>query len=169
MKTTVVPAQITTVEDRIAGSLTLVQILLLIIPMVIGVLIYSSFGPKMHASTLKIVLIVMQALFFGILAIRYQGKILGDWLIVILRFRARPRQYIYTKKDLSHRQIVIEKPENDSKTEQAKETMQIAEIEELSLLEQLKVKKIMESENLSVSFKVSKKGGFDVSLKEIKG
>jgi hypothetical protein len=36
MRTRVIPAQITTVEDRIAGNLNLTQILLLMIPVILG-------------------------------------------------------------------------------------------------------------------------------------
>lgn len=99
MKTVVVPAQITTVEDKIAGNLTLPQIVLLVFSLVVGAGIYAAIFPKLHFNAVKIVLIGMEFSFFGGLALRYNGKILGEWLVIYLRFRSRPRRYIYTKND----------------------------------------------------------------------
>ena len=41
MRTTVIPAQITTVEDKIAGSLNLTQILILMIPVFWATIVYA--------------------------------------------------------------------------------------------------------------------------------
>lgn len=46
MKTTVVPAQITTVEDKIAGSLTFTQIIMLVIPLLTSTAIYVLILPS---------------------------------------------------------------------------------------------------------------------------
>ena len=168
MKTTVVPAQITTVEDRIAGSLTLAQIVLLVISMIIGAGIYAIVMPKMHFGSIKIALILIEFIFFGGLALRFNGKILGDWLIIYLRYSARPRQYIFTKNDLIHRDIVIEE---ESKTVVAKNPKIAATEKQLgaiSLKEQIKFDQIFSRDNLSVSFKMSKKGGVDVYLEQAK-
>jgi len=45
MKTTTVPAQVTTVEDRLAGNLSLTQLLLLVCPVFVSCLIYVVFPP----------------------------------------------------------------------------------------------------------------------------
>ena len=168
MKTTVVPAQITTVEDRIAGSLTFPQIILMVIALVIGAGIYGMMMPKLHLGGIKLSLIIIECAFFGGLALRFSGKILGDWLIIYLRYSVRPRRYIFTKNDLIHREIVIEE---ESETIVSKRS-EIATAEKqaggISLKEQIKFDRIFNRDDLSVSFKMSKKGGVDVHLEQAK-
>jgi len=167
MKTTVVPAQITTVEDRIAGSLTLPQIVLMVMAMVIGSVIYAVVMPKMHLGTIKMTLIAIEILFFGGLSLRFNGKIVGEWLVVYLRFKSRPRKYVFTKNDPSHREIILETDEmkvNEQKNIEAEESAK--EEKPLSLMEELNMQKIYYADSLSVSFKPSKKGGLDVTLKK---
>jgi len=166
MKTTVVPAQITTVEDRIAGSLTFPQIILLVMALVVGAAIYGMMPPKLHLGSIKLILIIIQFAFFGTLALRFNGKIVGDWLIIYLRYSARPRRYIFTKNDLIHRDIIIEK-EDPAIAHTKKEIANVSKQSKvLSLKEQIKIDQIFASGDMSVSFKMSKKGGLDVSLKK---
>lgn len=169
MRTTVVPAQITTVEDRVAGNFTFIQIVLLVIPMVIGAIIYASFAPKLRINPLKISLIATEAMIFGILAIRWGGKIIADWLIIYLRYSARPRRYIFTKNDLIHRDIVIEKEETVVITKSQDKEKVPNRSKLLSLKEQIKIDQLLGDEAMSISFKFSEKGGVDVSLKQIEG
>jgi len=168
MKTTVVPAQITTVEDRIAGSLTLAQIVLLVISMIIGAGIYAIVIPKMHFGSIKIALILIEFIFFGGLALRFNGKILGDWLIIYLRYSVRPRRYIFTKNDLIHRDIVIEEESQTIISKNPEITTAEKQLGGISLKEQIKFDQIFNRDNLSVSFKMSKKGGVDVRLEQAK-
>ena len=168
MKTTVVPAQITTVEDRIAGNLTLPQIVLLVISLVIGALIYAIVMPKMHLGTIKVTLIIIQFIFLGGLALRFNGKIVGEWLVIYLRFNSRPRRYIFTKNDITHREVIVEKEIKTETNRQAQNT-EIKKIDKpLTLLEELHIGKIFDNSDLSISFKPSKKGGLDVQLKKAK-
>lgn len=168
MKTTVVPAQITTVEDRIAGNLTLPQIVLLIIPLLISTVIYACLPVKMHFNLTKYILIGWQFLFFGLLAVRFRGKIVADWLVIYSRFKLRPRQYIFTKNDLTGRdiEIVISKESlvEETQSEEKPQTVPVL----LSLKEKIKIDRLMANPAFSISFKLGKKGGFDVSLKPVK-
>jgi len=167
MKTTVVPAQITTVEDRIAGNLTLPQIVLLIVPLLIGTAIYITIPLRMHFNITKLVLIGFQIIFFGFLAVRFRGKIIADWAVICLRFKLRPRRYIFTKNDITGREIetmVIQESLVEAKPEQKPEAAPVI----LSLREKIKVDRLLENPSFSVSFKLAKKGGFDVSLKPVK-
>src|SRR5665213_3181374 len=93
MKVTVVPAQVTTVEDRIAGRLGLSQIMLLITPIFVGSALYAVLPPLMNSSPYKLVIIITIMLICSSLAIRIKGKILLLWLIVVLRYRLRPSYY----------------------------------------------------------------------------
>ncbi len=167
MKTTVVPAQITTVEDRIAGSFTLQQIVLLVFSMIVGLGIYAMLAPKMHLSQIKLVLILLQFSFLGGLALRINGKIVADWLIVFLRFKARPRQYIFTKNDPIYREIIEEKENVTIPVERTQNKMTEKDKQEsLTLVESINIDKIFDNDSLSISFKPSKKGGVDVILKQ---
>ena len=169
MKTTVVPAQITTVEDKIAGSLTMPQIVLLVISLITGSAIYAVVAPKMHLGSIKGSLILVQFMFFGGLAIRFNGKILGEWLVIYLRFRSRPKQYVFTKNDLAGREIpsgqeyLHQKQENSEKAVGVKRPSK-----PLTLIEELNLKKVFENDSFTISFKPSRKGGLNVNLKQKK-
>jgi len=168
MKTTVVPAQITTVEDKIAGALTLPQIVLLVIPMVFGALIYASILPKMHFNSIKMAILMTEFIFFGGMAVRINGKILGDWLIIFLRYSLRPRRYISTKEDLIHREIALDNEKQIIVSEKKPLKKEFKAKDPLSLKEELSIEKIFDNDELSVSIKPSKKGGLSVSFKPIK-
>lgn len=161
MKSTVVPAQITTVEDKIAGSLNFIQIILLVFSLIIGTAFYGLIPPKLHLSSPKIALMIIQFAIFGTLALRYQGKILADWLVIILRFKARPRIYIYTKNDVGSREILGEpthaETENSTKTNIIKTKHKKRQ--------QVEYPEFANSEAI-VSIKASKKGGLDVVYRE---
>ena len=167
MKTTVVPAQITTVEDRVAGSFTLIQITLLTIPLVLGSAIFAVLMPRMHSSPIKSVLIISQLLFFCLLALRIGGKIVAEWLVVYLNYSLRPRRYVFSKNDPIYRDIIIEKVE----TEKAKSAEKNQTEPKRSLTptfgNQLKFDRLFQSKSLSVSFKLAEKGGVDVSLQQV--
>ncbi len=167
MRTTVVPAQITTVEDRIAGNLTFVQILLLIAAMLIGASLYRVVSPRLHFNPLKLTLISLQFIFLSVLALRIQGKIVADWLILLLRFNARPRMYVFTKNDTTTRDIVVEEPKKAIKPV-AIERKPLVSIPSLSLLELDQVDTLLENPSLTVRFALAKKGGIDVSFTPVK-
>ena len=167
MRTTVVPAQITTVEDRIAGNLTFTQIVLLIIPLILGTAIYICIPAKMHVGIFKGILLGLQFALFGGLAIRFRGRILADWLIIYLRFKMRPRRYVFMKNDLTSREVekALPRKEKVSATLEIKESVKSPQV---SISENMKVDRIFENPKVSVSFKLAKKGGLDVALKPVK-
>ncbi len=166
MKTTIVPAQITTVEDRIAGNLTFPQIILLVISLIAGAGIYGGVGPALHLSDLKLALIILQFIIFGTLSLRISGKIVADWLIIYLRFKSRPKRYIFTKNDPAGRDIIIEKDESVELVTEQTIDLKLKQVSPLTLPEQIKLDQLFTSEATSVSFKLSKKGGVDVCFKQ---
>ncbi len=167
MRTTVVPAQITSVEDRIAGNFTFAQILLLIAALLVGTGVYVGIAPRTDLTPLKSILVVIQFLFFGGLAIRYNGKILAQWLVVYFAFYRRPRFYIFTKNDPIHRNVVL--PEAPKKELAIPATTKLEQVRpHLSFAEQMRVDQLLESDSLTLSFELAKKGGIDVSLVPIK-
>jgi len=161
MKSTVVPAQITTVEDRIAGSLTFIQIILLVFSLIIGTAFYGLISPKLHLSTIKTVLMTLQFVIFGTLALRYKGRILADWLVIYLRYKARPRVYIYTKNDSLSREPLI----SIIPAMEEKQKVKVA-VKKKSKKNITADYPIFENSGSIVSIKPSKKGGLDVVYRE---
>lgn len=104
MKLTVVPAQVTTVEDRIIGSLGFSQIILLVVPIFVSAGIFALFPPLMSTAPYKYVLMTVLVLVFGLLAVRIRGKIVAAWLTTILRFNFRPKYYVFNKNTSSCRE-----------------------------------------------------------------
>lgn len=104
MKTTVVPAQVTTVEDKIAGNLSFTQLLLLVTPVFLGGAVFVLFPPLFRFSYLKLLICAILAILCMTLAIRIKGKILLQWLLVISQYLVRPRLYLFNKNDLYLRQ-----------------------------------------------------------------
>ncbi|MGI6103187.1 MAG: PrgI family protein [Patescibacteria group bacterium] len=117
MRTTIVPAQVTTVEDRVAGNLTIAQLLILMAGFGLMTLVYLFMAPKYHFSPTKIVSLAVIALTFGPLAIRIFDKIVAEWLVLLVRYALRPRRYVFTKSDRAAEtdSTIAEAPESDPK------------------------------------------------------
>ncbi len=167
MKTTVVPAQITTVEDRIAGNFTFAQIFLMIVALILGTVLYVVIPPRMHLGSFKLVLIILQFIIFGGLSIRINGKIVAEWLAVFSRYSKRPRRYIFTKNDEAGReQIVTAKKHAVAAEEPKKKAREI--LPDIPLQDQSRVSDLLANPSLTLSFELAKKGGIDVSITPIK-
>lgn len=164
MKTTVVPAQITTVEDRIAGNLNFPQIILLVFSLIIGAAIYAVFPPNIHLSAAKIVLIVLQFAVFGGLAIRYNGKILAEWLTIYMRYHFRPRIYIFSKNDCVEREVIM--PEIEKTAAKPVIAAKVAR-KNKEVADQIDGRSLIDESAFAMSIRPSKKGGMDVVLREL--
>lgn len=108
MRTTVIPAQVTTVEDTIAGNLTLTQIMLLIAPVLLSTAIYAVLPEKMVLSAYKIPLIIVTSFIFISLSLRIRGRLVLHWLMVLSSFLLRPHIYLFNKNTLFSRPMVIQ-------------------------------------------------------------
>lgn len=107
MRTTIIPAQITTVEDKIAGSLNMTQILILMFPVLWTALVYILFIPTMKLAPYKLGLIGIVILICLVLVIRIKDKIVAEWLGVVLRYQFRPKYWLYNKNDITNRIIDV--------------------------------------------------------------
>lgn len=113
MKMTVVPAQVTTVEDRIIGNLGFSQIVLLVIPMFIAAGVFVLLPPFLGGAVYKYIVMGVVAMVFCILSIRIKGKILASWFITILRYNVRPKYYVFDKNTENLRENYPVKKEQD--------------------------------------------------------
>ena len=107
MRTTIIPAQITTVEDKVAGSLNMNQVLILMTPILWTAIVYILLMPSMKLTSLKLVLIIISTTISGILALRIKDKIVAEWLGVLLKYRLRPKYWLYNKNDITNRIVDI--------------------------------------------------------------
>jgi hypothetical protein len=165
MKTAVLPAQITTVEDRITANLSLKQIILMITPVIMSGFIYFVLPPFSRLTAYKVVLSCLVMIIFSGLAYRLSGKIILDWLITRGRYSLRPRIYVYQKD------VIFDDNEGENKStgsniketrHQSKTTKRIhINYDQLAQLQAL-----VHENNSHMVFKTSKKGGLNVSVSQ---
>lgn len=165
---TVVPAQVTTVEDRIIGNLGFSQILLLVIPIFISAGIFAIVPPFMGSTVYKYVIMGVVAMIFCILAIRIKGKILAFWLVTILRYNLRPKYYLFNKNSSNLRENYPARKEQQEpeKTATTKAAKQIPR-HQLDIPATAMVLATLENPAAKVRFETGKKGNLHVRLTEI--
>jgi hypothetical protein len=168
MKFTVVPAQVTSVEDRIAGNLSVMQMSLLALPVFGGSFLYAILPPFMGGAIYKYVLLGVLVVASSTLAIRIKGKILLSWLIVILRYNRRPSLYVYNKRSLIGREIVRAPAKSTVKavaTKPAKKRK--ASLPSIGVAEAARMMKLIGGQDSDLRFEVNKKGGLCVRYTKI--
>ncbi len=99
MRTRVIPAQVTTVEDKIAGNLNFTQILLLVAAILINTGIYIVIPPAMEFNIFKILIITCTFLILGILALRIKNRVVLNWVVLFIIYYQRPRMWIFDKNN----------------------------------------------------------------------
>lgn len=167
MKVTVVPAQVTTVEDRIIGNLGFSQMLLMIIPVFVSAGLFALLPPFMGSALYKYVFMAILAFVCCILAIRIKGKIIALWLVTILRYNVRPKYYLFNKNTTALRQDYppIVEPKIEQKVKNVKEERMTRP--RLNTPETAKVLMTIENPAAKFRFETTKKGGLNVRLTEI--
>lgn len=167
MRSTVVPAQVTTVEDKIAGSLGLSQILLLTVPIFGGSALYVLLPPFFNYSVYKIGIIVCFAAACGLLSIRIKGKILLFWLVIILQFKLRPRYYVFDKNSTYLREIKpVQNEFHEDDEVEAKEVVR-HKLPQLSPVQLIQIEELLANPNANLHFKTNRKGELSVHFTEV--
>jgi hypothetical protein len=169
MRSSIVPAQITTVEDKVMGSLSLAQLLLLSSPIFIGSLIYFVFPPSLTGALYKTILTAIGTVILWALAIRFKGRLLIEWAITIGRYNRRPRYNVNDKNDLCLRELesqpdasrAPEKPEYDHEEAYVPAPM-------ISLAEAVFLEKIITNPKANLHFKTDRRGELRVHINEDK-
>ena len=168
MRSQVIPAQITTVEDKIAGNLSLSQIMLLLSPVLIATFIYAFLPPTMMLVWYKLALALIFAVFCITLAIRVKGRIIASWLAVLLRYNARPKYYVYNKNAVIHREII--KPELPMVAELEKEVAENVNLTHNTspkIKDILQLNHILDTTDFNFIYRAGKKGGLNVAFEKI--
>ena len=170
MRTTVIPAQITTVEDKIAGNLNLTQIMLLMVPVIWGTIVYTILPPTMHLAWYKLPLVLVVLILSLTMALRIKGKVVLHWVVILLRYNTRPKYYLFNKNDQtsrimdfpvfekSHKKVLKKAP-----AKQEKETHKAS----VSIGDLIRLEGLITSPKYSFSLKSAKKGGLYVALEQV--
>jgi len=166
MKVTVVPAQVTTVEDRIVGSLGFSQLVLIVAPVFIAAALFAVLPPAMGSAVYKYVIMGILAFLCCLLAIRIKGKILAAWLIVILRYNLRPKYYLFDKNVTTLRENYSVRQEKKEQEAPVK-VMRHESRPRLGIPETAKILATIENPAAKVRFETGKKGNLHVRLTEI--
>ncbi len=170
MRSTVIPAQITTVEDKIAGSLSMTQVMLLMVPVLFATLVYIALPPRMHIETYKIALVLIVLLISLILSLRIKEKVVLNWLIVLFTYNARAKYYVFNKNDIFLRDIVLPKThKREGKLLEKAIHINEAKLKaKLPLIQDsIRIRNFLKNPNYSLSLKPTKRGGLYVAVNKI--
>lgn len=158
MRTTIIPAQITTVEDKIAGSLSMTQVLILMFPVLWTALIYILLAPSMKLVGYKLSLILVVTIVCLILALRIKDKIVAEWFGVLISYRLRPKYWLLNKNDTTNRTIDIpELPVEHILTKKhTKKSIKVS-APDIDLLDQLRLEHLISSGKVAVRYQFENK------------
>lgn len=165
MKTQIIPAQITTVEDKIAANFSITQVIILLIPILFTTVTYALFPPIMLFVTYKLVLTLIVVIISLVSIIRVKGKIILQWAIIISRYNLRPKYYVYNKNSQFGRKIY--KPTKYKKTKQKIKPQTLKPTEEPKLKHVLKLNTLLTTKKINLTYRANKKGGIDVAFEKI--
>ncbi len=161
MKTSIIPAQITTVEDRIAANLNFKQLVLLAVPLFVVAFTFLVLPPISKFSLYKLVLSMIVSLPAS-LAIRIKDTILLDVIILQARYFMRPKIYVY-KRQLMPKEIeaftptLYEKPKT-KRSPRFSDIPQSARYKSQKLLTDKGYKVVFSSKSGGLNVKVSTSG-----------
>ena len=169
MRTTIIPAQITTVEDKIAGNLNFTQIVILMIPIFWTTILFAFVPPVMKLVWYKLPLILTVLLICLILSLRIRERVVLNWLILLLRFKIRPMYFVFNKNDNYLREIEEPVIERKNKINEVKVVNSIVNKEnEFAQAESVKFLHVINDSKNSLSFKLNKQGGLNVAVCQTK-
>lgn len=166
MKTTIVPAQVTSVEDKIAGNLNFTQVLLLTTPVFLSGAVFALLPPFMSLRSYKLALCVLMASVCIVLSIRIKGRIILAWIAIIGRYNLRPRYYIFNKNDLYLRPIFKSTPTNIKRAKVQEPKPKLTELIPLTSL--IHAEHMADDPRARFEFRTNRKGELRVHIQEIK-
>ncbi len=167
MRSQVIPAQITTVEDKIAGNFSLTQIMLLLMPVLIATFIYSFLPPSMTFVIYKLVLASIFAVLSITLAIRVKGRIIASWLVVLIRYNARPKYYIYNKNSAGYREVIKPKIQTAAIDTSIEKKAVSKQVNTPDIKDILKLRHLLDTTDFNLTYRSGKKGGLNVAFEKI--
>ncbi len=167
MRSQVIPAQITTVEDKIAGNFSLTQIMLLLMPVLIATFIYTFLPPTMTFVIYKLVLASIFAVLSITLAVRVKGRIISSWLVVLIRYNIRPKYYIYNKNSVIYREVIKPEVQNIVVKQKHDEKVAQKQLNSPDIKDVLKLRHLLDTTDFNLTYRSGKKGGLNVAFEKI--
>jgi hypothetical protein len=168
MRVSIVPAQITTVEDKIAGNVSVQQAMLLGIPILFGFIVALVFPPSGQFVAYKIAIVLGLFIICGSLAIRIKDRIVAQWLKLFVIYSARPLHYIYDKNSTYLRNIDTTDvaAEETSAVQPAKKP--VITTNAISTKEFVRLEQFATDVRAGMKFEIGKKGELNVRITEVK-
>jgi len=168
MKQTVVPAQVTTVEDRIVGNLGISQMVLLSMPVLAAGIVFTILPPALHASLYKLLFLVPFAVLCAALSIRIKGKIILFWIIVRVRYNLRPQYYVFNKNTTANRQLYDGVKVTNLPGDEPEKAKPHRQRSTLTTAEMIRTLAAMDNPAAKLAFTTDKKGKLHVRITEVK-
>lgn len=163
----VVPAQITSIEDKLTGNFTIRQFAILMIPLFLGMNALVLLPPVATIAPYKWFVIFLLAMVFIPLVIRVRDKIVIDWLFIYGKFYMRPHYYVYNKNTTYLRNTGAQKTRESKEKGESVEPKRIhLTTKALPHLEQNRIESMLRNDELDISFEFKKKGKLDVIVKK---
>jgi hypothetical protein len=168
MRVSIVPAQITTVEDKIAGNVSVQQAMLLGVPILFGFIIALVFPPSGQFVAYKIAIVLGLFIICGSLAIRIKDRIVAQWLKLFVIYSARPLHYIYDKNStyLRGTETIETASEEAIESQPIKKPTIIPR--NISPKEFVRLEQFTADARAGMKFEVGKKGELNVRITEVK-
>lgn len=175
MRATTIPAQITTVEDKIAGNLNITQVTLLGVPIIFTAIAYTAFPPVFHFAWYKFPLILLVVIISVVLSLRIRGKVVINWLFVVMKYNLRPRYFVFNKNDEYLREMCLPVAEVKPKKsflpaflKREKKMQNGIPAKSFDIKDLMRLKDFINNPDYTFAFKVNAKGGINVALEQIK-
>jgi len=170
MKIAIVPAQVTTVEDKVAGNLNLSQLILLVAPVFGSGVLYTVMPPSFGMVFYKVVIISLLFIIIVPLAINIRGRLLINWLIILARYNVRPRYYVFNKNSFYLRNSEAHFPPKNAIKKVVADVSQSVRhnAPPVSIHDKARLEAMMADPHAKLAFKISRKGGLDVHITEVK-
>jgi len=166
MRTTIVPAQITTVEDKVAGNLSFTQLLLLVTPVFLSGAVYAFLPKFMEFSFYKGFIVGIITLICLTLAVRIKGRLLLEWIVIRSRYNRRPQVYVHGINSAYLRDTAVENADPSTESE-AREVTPSIQYEKPKMPRLIRLEEALSSPESDFHFAKNKKGGMSVRIKEI--
>ena len=169
MRVSIVPAQITTVEDKIAGNVSVQQAMLLGIPILFGFTIALVFPPSGQFVAYKIAIVIALFVICGSLAIRIRDRIVAQWLKLFVIYSARPEHYVYDKNSSYLRipetvEVPVQEEVQDIDSPKKSTFVQ----NNISPKEFVRLEQFAMDARAGIKYEVGKKGELNVRVTEVK-
>jgi hypothetical protein len=166
MRQAIVPAQVTTVEDRITGSLGLSQLLLLVTPIFTGSFLFFLLPPFGRIVIYKAILTLTLLLTCSLLSIRIKGKIAMFWIVILLRYSLRPRLYVFDKREAIGREEYAETKDVKKEIQVTVKPKRARKPFSMSTAEVIQIESLLKSPTTKLHFENTKRGGLYVHITE---